>query len=167
MDFDEQFRDIADRLSMEMHANGSDSGVFLRSGEVLSINLPLEIRALLGKVFRDLAEILEERDPAADVLFKNPYEDTEDKAAWDLLAGESLRAERVERARCAADQARDGFMSIEDTQNWLRVANDVRIVLCGREPTEDQIEILSYGSDAVCVVYQLMTGLVSELLSVW
>ena len=84
-----------------------------------------------------------------------------------MLAAETLRVERVERAKRASWQSAEGVMHYNDTQNWLRVSNDVRLVLCGEDPTEERMNHLSYGSDAICVVYQLMTGLVAELVAVW
>jgi hypothetical protein len=167
MDFEEKFRDIASRLSMDMPEATWSSEVFVLKEDKIEINLPAEIRVLISKIFLDLAEVLEERDPVTDVLFKNPYDQTEDQVAWEMLAAETLRAERVERAKRASWQSSEGAMHYNDTQNWLRVSNDVRLVLCGTDPTEERVNRLNHGSDPVCVVYQLMTGLVAELVSVW
>ena len=167
VDFEEQFRDIAARLGDEMSVGPWNSKVFVLNGEKVSVRLPEEVRLLIAKIFGDLAEVLEERDPVTDVLFKNPYEDHDSMLAWDLLAGESLRTERTARARSAAAQAAEGIMSPEDIQNWLRVTNDVRIILCGEDPSEERVEELSCGSEANCVVYQLMTALLAELTTVW
>ena len=167
MDFEEQFRDIASRLSDEMSIGRWDSKVFVLNGEKVSVRLPVEVRLLIAKIFGDLAEVLEDRDPVTDVLFKNPYEDQDSMLAWDILAGESLRTERVARAKAAAAQAAEGVMGQGDVQNWLRVTNDVRIILCGEDPSEERVEELSTGSEANCVIYQLMTALLAELTAVW
>ena len=167
MDFEEKFREIASRLSIDMPKATWSSEVFVLKEDKIEINLPAEIRVLISKVFLDLAEVLEERDPVTDVLFKNPYDQTDDQVAWEMLAAETLRSERAERAKRASWQSSEGVMHYNDTQNWLRVSNDVRLVLCGTDPTEERVNQLNHGSDPVCVVYQLMTGLVAELVSVW
>ena len=90
-----------------------------------------EERALLTAVASDLRAQLEDEfdDPSFRRLFPPAYDDAEHEKAYRNLAGDELLDGRREALELLAATARNDYLSPAEADAWLRVLNDLRLVL--------------------------------------
>jgi hypothetical protein len=118
-------------------------------------------------VFEDLLAVLLDGDPIGLVLRKNPHEDEMDSAAWDLLANDAISKDRVKRCARVIENLSEGSMATDDVEAWLMSCNDVRLLLCGNDPTPEIVAEVSADEGTIGSIYALMSAVMHELLRVW
>ncbi len=131
------------------------------------INLPVPLRELLPVVARELDELLDTEDASLRRLFPTAYaQDPERDAEYQVLARDQL----IDRRRAAiADfvaTAHAEEVNGEQLAAWMRVINDLRLVLGTRlDVTEDELELDPDSSDApVMELYRLLGYLLEEIV---
>ncbi len=113
-----------------------------RHGESVRVRLGLAEAHVLDQVLGELqdflaADALETSDPVRERLYPAAYDDADDSAAYRELTEAGLRRERNSRAdQCRAElrEARslvraDLTLSSDAADRWIRVLNDMRLVL--------------------------------------
>jgi hypothetical protein len=94
-------------------------------------------------------------DPALERLFPRAYSDPAEEVAeheWQALAQPALLRERfdaidVVRASLSAEPGNELVLSPEEADAWLRVLNDLRLVLGVRRDATDVYEVLTVLQD--------------------
>lgn len=120
-----------------------------RTSAGLRVDLPSVESALLGTLLADLADLLTDddvADPAIRRLYPDGYADDEAAAAeYRSLVADDLRSERTGRiAACTAELPVDGgriVLTPEAVDRWLRVLNDLRLVLGTRLGVSEDEEL--------------------------
>ena len=140
---------------------------FFRDGERIEIRLHPEVSAVISRLVREYAELLEDHTDRLQMLFPDAYENaTEENAAWALLNADSMRSERQVRCEIVLRGLIDGWFPLVEADDWLRVFNDLRLVVAGRELPEDGLEALYKGETPDGVVFILASAVLQALLSV-
>jgi hypothetical protein len=140
---------------------------FFRDGERIEVRLHREVSVVLSRLVREYLELLDERDERLEPLFPAAYEDSaEENAAWALLNDDVLRAERTERCEAVLRGLKEGWFPLEAADAWLRVFNDLRLVVAGREIDGASLKGLYKGDTPDGVVFILASAVLQALLEV-
>lgn len=165
MDIDASFSEIAALLREEGVGDSLDPFRAVDGRIVLEISP--EVQKVLTRVFEDLLAVLVDEDPIGRVLQKNPHEDEMDSAAWDLLANDAISKDRVKRCARVIENLSEGSMDVADVEAWLMSCNDVRLLLCGNDPTPETVAEVGSDEGTIGSIYTLMSAVMHELLRVW
>ena len=131
------------------------------------INLPGPLRDLLPVVAEELDQLLDGEDPSLRRLFPTAYaQDPERDAEYQLLARDQL----IDRRRAAIAEfiatAQADEVSGEQLAAWMRVINDLRLVLGTRlDVSEDDVDLDPDSPEApVMELYRLLGYLLEEIV---
>jgi hypothetical protein len=140
---------------------------FFRDGERVEVRIHPEVSAVISRLVREYAELLDDRTERLAMLFPDAYEDSdEENAAWALLNADSMRAERQGRCETVLRGLNDSWFPLVDADDWLRVFNDLRLVVVGREVSDEGLESLYKGDTPDGVVFILASAVLQALLAV-
>jgi Domain of unknown function (DUF2017) len=97
---------------------------------VVHVRLPGEERSLLRLVAAELAALLDEPDdPDLRRLFPPAYEDAEAQASYHGLVHDGLVSGRVRALDTFRSTLANDTLTEDESQSWLTVLNDARLVL--------------------------------------
>lgn len=101
-----------------------------RTADGFRLHLAREERALLERLAAELESVLDAADePALDRLFPDAYDEDVAAAEYRELVGSDLREQRRSAARVLRRTLDRGTLREEELDAWLRVLNDLRLVL--------------------------------------
>ncbi len=106
------------------------------------ILFPEPITAMLAEYGRQLGQILDDDDPGLRRLFPSAYPDDPDlDAAYTILARSELADARRAEIAVLNDTVDAESVSRDELLSWMRVTNDLRLVLGTRlDVSEDDLE---------------------------
>lgn len=138
---------------------------FRRLFDVVHVQLDERVTEALLRLVSEFAYLIKERDDITKVLFPDAFEqDDEQNAAWHLIAGESLRSEKIEECALVLLGLQAEQFSIEELDQWLRVFNGIRLAILGREPSVEDQEALYAGDSGSGLALLLATAVLQALL---
>ena len=138
---------------------------FRRIFDVVHIQLDERVLEVLVTLVSDVAYLIKERDEVTDVLFPDAFEQDEEKnAAWHLIAGESMRSEKLDECSLVLRGLLEKQFSVEELDQWMRVFNGIRLSILGREPSVEDQETLYAGESGPGVALLLSTAVLHALL---
>lgn len=169
-EIDDIFGEIASSLRAEGVGAGTaqrEDAPFLRDGDRIVVRLSEEVLSITVQLVAEVRELLETHDERVSVLFPDAYEDDDTQnQAWHLMQGELMRTERVERCERVIAGAVRGEFTLEEADDWLRVFNDMRLLVTGREPTEKGMKKLYRADTPAGAVFVLASAVLHALLEV-
>lgn len=140
---------------------------FYRDGDRIELRVHPEVSKVVSRLVREYAELLEEHTEHLEMLFPAAYENSdEENAAWALLNADSMRAERYGRCGIVLRGLNDGWFPLAEADEWLRVFNDLRLVVAGRELPDGGLDALYKGDTPDGVVFILASAVLQALLEV-
>lgn len=171
-EIDEMFRQLTNPLAAEglgEDVSQEEDAPFRRSGEVVRIQLEARVLEILVSLVSEYKMLLEGHARELDRLFPAAYEGEESEiqnAAWALLTGDVLRAERVARCSVVLNGLGDGSFPLEAADDWMRVFNDVRLIATADVKDEADLQDLYEGATQQSAVFLLSSAVLQALLSV-
>lgn len=158
------FDDIAAQLREEGVGAKDDAGFVWQDG-ALSIRVDANLLRFWQQLVTDFADLLNKAGDTPTWLDQRPYEDSMLNEAWALLAGDDLRRQRRERCETVLKGIAAGCIEGGEVDDWLRLCNEIRMLVLGPEPDEDRLHQMYEARSFPGVVLQVATVLMHQLLA--
>lgn len=166
-EIDDIFSEITASLREEGLGAQREDAAFIRDGERIDLNLHPDVVGLLERLVKEVSELLTERDQQCETLFPDAYQDDEtSNAAWKLVQCEFMRDERLERCRVVLEGIQRGWLSLEEADDWMRVMNDMRLLVTGRSPSDRHMKKLYRADTPHGAIFMLASAVLQALLEV-
>ena len=142
-------------------------------GGGVDVQLPTDVRELLASLARQLADLIDDPEAAADPgvqrLFPPAsFDDPIEALGFEQLMGDALRAGKRETAAVLAATAGATHLDPEETLAWMRCMNDIRLLVGTRLDIQEDTDVERLFADPLleqaAVVYVALSELV-EMLS--
>lgn len=113
----------------------------------IRLELDEQEAGILRELLKEMRLLLEADIPAEDDvlqrLFPRAHEDEEEQRAYEDLVGEQLRAAKLDALRTVNAKLGDGGaidvdLTLEETDDWLRLLNDIRLAIGTRIDVDEQ-----------------------------
>ncbi len=131
------------------------------------IRLAKNIIELIVRLAEDLDSILDQDAPILTRLFPTAYADNpEMDAGYQILARDQLVDQRREAIDIVRSTAENSILNEEELAAWMRVVNDLRLVIGTRlDVSEDDHELDENDPDAELMqVYHLLGVVLSDIV---
>jgi len=138
----------------------------------VNVDLPPDLRELLGSLAKQLVELIDDPDSADDPGMARLFppasvDDPMEALGFEQLMGEALRAGKRESAAVLRATATANHLNAEETLAWMRCLNDIRLLLGTRLNVQEDADIEAMMSDPLseqaAVMYIALTDLVAML----
>ena len=142
-------------------------------GGGVDVQLPTDIRELLASLARQLGDLIDDPDAAADPGVQRLFppaslDDPIEALGFEQLMGDALRAGKRETAAVLAATADATHLDPEETLAWMRCMNDIRLLVGTRLEIQEDTDVEGLFADPLlehaAVVYVALSELV-EMLS--
>ena len=117
----------------------------LRSDDTISVELPTEVRDTLIQLAEELGESIETDNDDVRRLFPTAYPDDPSRdAGYQVFSRSELIEGRHERIEILRQTAHASTVTIEELGAWLKVVNDLRLILGTRLDISEETNLITF-----------------------
>lgn len=162
--------DVFDNIANQLRDEGvgvTSGAAFCWDGGRLKIMVDQHILDVWVHVVEEFSMLLAQPGGISTLLEQQPFEnDPVLNAAWQLFSSEKVRVEREGRCNVVLAGVAAGFVEDFEVDDWLRVCNELRSVVVGKDPDEERLNAIYSGAVEGSGVFRLASAFMHELLAV-